>query len=93
VLSFLIVMAVAGLVTGALARLSLPGRDPMSIPATMGLGVAGSLIGGVMVYAVTDDSYGAGLPVSVACSSAILYVIRRRRGGGLTQPGRPAAPR
>jgi uncharacterized membrane protein YeaQ/YmgE (transglycosylase-associated protein family) len=90
VLTYLVVIALSGLVIGAFARLSLPGRDPMSIPATMALGVAGSLIGGAIVYAVTDGSYGAGLPVSVACSSVILYVVRRRRGGGLTDPGRRA---
>ncbi len=88
-LSYLLVIAVGGLVVGAFARLSLPGRDPMSVPATLALGVAGSLIGGIIVYAVTDGGLDAGLPVSVGCSSGILYVIRRRRGGGLTDPGRP----
>ncbi|MCW3013675.1 MAG: GlsB/YeaQ/YmgE family stress response rane protein [Solirubrobacterales bacterium] len=88
-LSFLIVMALSGLITGALARLSLPGPDPMSILATIGLGIAGSIIGGLIVYAITDGSYGAGLPVSVACSSVILYLVRRRRGGGLTRPSAP----
>ncbi len=89
-LTYLLAVALSGLVIGAFARLSLPGRDPMSIPATIALGVAGSLIGGLAVYAVTDASYGAGLPVSVGCSSLILYVVRRRRGGGLTDPGRRA---
>ncbi len=88
-LSFLLIMALSGLVTGALARLSLPGRDPMSLPATIALGVAGSIIAGLVVYALTDGSYGAGLPVSVATSSLILYFVRRRRGGGLTQPYGP----
>ncbi len=87
-LSYLLVIAIGGLVVGAFARLSLPGRDPMSVPATIALGVAGSIVGGTVVYAVTDGSVGAGLPVSVACSSVILYVVRRRRGGGLTDPGR-----
>jgi uncharacterized membrane protein YeaQ/YmgE (transglycosylase-associated protein family) len=89
VLSFLIVMAISGLVTGALARLSLPGPDPMSLMATIALGIAGSIAGGLIVYAITEDSYGAGLPVSVACSSLILYVVRRRRGGGLMRPSGP----
>ncbi len=88
-ITYLILIALSGLLIGALARLSLPGRDPMSIPATIGLGIAGSLIAGIIVYAITDGSYGAGLPVSILCSSAILYLVRRRRGGGLTQPGGP----
>jgi uncharacterized membrane protein YeaQ/YmgE (transglycosylase-associated protein family) len=43
---YLIVIAVAGLFVGALARLALPGPDPMSIWATIGIGVAGSLLAG-----------------------------------------------
>jgi len=89
VLSFLFIMALSGLVTGALARLSLPGPDPMSLPATIALGVAGSIIAGLVVYALTDGSYSAALPISVAFSSLILYFVRRRRGGGLTQPYGP----
>lgn len=86
-IGFLIVMALTGLVTGGLARLALPGPDPMSILQTIALGIGGSIVGGLVVYAITDGSYGAGLPVSVLCASAILYVVRRRRGGGLTDPG------
>lgn len=84
---YLIAMALSGLVIGGLARLSLPGRDPMSVWATMALGIAGSVLGALIVLALTGSSYGAGFPVSIACSSLILYVVRRRRGGGLTDPG------
>lgn len=37
---------VIGLVAGALARLLVPGRDPMGIIATIVLGVIGSFVGG-----------------------------------------------
>ena len=36
---FLVILAALGLLIGALARLILPGPDPMSIPATMGFQV------------------------------------------------------
>jgi uncharacterized membrane protein YeaQ/YmgE (transglycosylase-associated protein family) len=39
---------VAGLVIGALARLFQPGRQNLSILATLGLGLVGSLIGGLI---------------------------------------------
>lgn len=39
---------VFGLVVGALARLIKPGKQNLSILATLGLGVVGSLIGGVV---------------------------------------------
>lgn len=86
-LGYLVALVASGLVVGAFARLSLPGRDPLSLPQTFALGLAGSLIGGLIVDAVTDSRYEAGLPVSVGCASVILYVVRRRRGGGLVDPG------
>jgi uncharacterized membrane protein YeaQ/YmgE (transglycosylase-associated protein family) len=82
---YLILLAFAGLATGALARLALPGPDPMTIPHTIALGLAGSFIAGLVVWAI----WGRGVPglvLSVVCSSAILYFIRRSRGGGLTRP-------
>jgi len=84
-LVYLIILAVSGLFVGALARLSLPGPDPMTIPQTIILGLAGNFIAGLIVWLV----WGRGVPgivVSVACSSAILYFIRRSRGGGLARP-------
>lgn len=87
-LAYLLILAFSGLVVGALARLALPGPDPMSLMQTIMLGLAGNFIAGVIVWLV----WGHGVPgivLSVGCSTVILYVIRRRRGGGL---GRPAGP-
>ena len=39
---------VAGLVIGALARLIKPGKQDLGILATLGLGLVGSLIGGLI---------------------------------------------
>ena len=39
---------IAGLIIGALARLIKPGRQNLGILATLGLGLVGSLIGGVI---------------------------------------------
>jgi uncharacterized membrane protein YeaQ/YmgE (transglycosylase-associated protein family) len=90
-LAYLIVLVLAGLFVGALARLALPGPDPMSIVHTILLGLAGNFIAGVIVWLV----WGHGVPgivLSVLCSTIILYFIRRSRGGGLAHPGtRPHA--
>ena len=40
---FLIVITLGGLLVGALARLALPGKDPMTVGQTMLIGIAGSL--------------------------------------------------
>jgi uncharacterized membrane protein YeaQ/YmgE (transglycosylase-associated protein family) len=41
---------IVGLIAGALARLIMPGRDPMGIIATIVLGIVGSLIGGLVSW-------------------------------------------
>ena len=88
-LLYLITLAIFGLIVGAFARLALPGKDPMSLFATMALGLAGSFIGGILLYVITGGRYyGAGWLVSLAFATLIVYLIRRSRGGGLTDPGR-----
>jgi uncharacterized membrane protein YeaQ/YmgE (transglycosylase-associated protein family) len=63
----------------------------MTIAQTMLLGIAGSFIAGLIAMALFHRG-AAGILLSVVCSSVILYVIRRSRGGSLTHPsgdGRP----
>jgi uncharacterized membrane protein YeaQ/YmgE (transglycosylase-associated protein family) len=84
---YLIIIALTGLVVGGLARLALPGPDPMSLGQTMLLGIAGSFIAGVLMYLITGGAYGAGITLSIVVSTVIMYFIRRSRGGGLTSPG------
>ncbi|HEX8104376.1 MAG TPA: hypothetical protein VF533_17300 [Solirubrobacteraceae bacterium] len=86
-LTFILILAVQGLVVGALARLALPGRDPLSIPATIGVGLAGTFIAGLLVYWATDGTAGPGFFAAFVFAVAIMYFIRRRRGGGLLSPG------
>jgi uncharacterized membrane protein YeaQ/YmgE (transglycosylase-associated protein family) len=87
ILVYLIVLAVSGLIIGALARLALPGPDPMGIGTTILIGVVGSFVGGLVMLAITGGRNAGGIVVSVACATLIVYVIRRRRGGTLTDPG------
>lgn len=86
-LTYLILLAITGLVVGALARLALPGRDPMSIPQTIGIGVAGSFIAGLAVRILSGGNSGAGILLSVLVATGLVYLVRRRRGGSLTDPG------
>jgi uncharacterized membrane protein YeaQ/YmgE (transglycosylase-associated protein family) len=85
-LVYIVFLVLIGLVVGALARLALPGPDPMGIGITILIGIAGTFIGG-LIMAVLFGRSGAGLVVSVACSTAIVYLIRRSRGGSITDPG------
>ncbi len=85
---FILILLGVGLIIGALARLLLPGPDPMSIPQTWMLGVAGSLLGGFLGYALfgADAEDGAvqaaGVIGSMVGSLLILIgirVVRSRR--------------
>ncbi len=87
-LSYLIALAVTGLIVGALARLALPGRDPMSIPMTIGVGLLGSFGAGLLSL-LLFDSEGAGITLSILGATSVMYLVRRSRGGGLLDPGTP----
>jgi uncharacterized membrane protein YeaQ/YmgE (transglycosylase-associated protein family) len=45
-LTFIIVLLIVGLISGAIARLLMPGRDPIGILGTIVLGIVGSFVGG-----------------------------------------------
>jgi uncharacterized membrane protein YeaQ/YmgE (transglycosylase-associated protein family) len=47
---------VAGLVIGAVARLVKPGKQNLSLLATLGLGLVGSLIGGTIAWLLGTGS-------------------------------------
>ena len=85
-LLYLIGLVITGLIVGALARLALPGKDPMSIPMTIGIGIAGSFVGGLLMYLITGGRSAGGLLVSVAVATFFVWLIRRRRGGSITDP-------
>lgn len=88
-LGFIIIMILIGIVAGYLARLLVPGRDPMSFLQTVLLGVVGSFIGGFLGYVLFNKDIGEGaLQASGVVGSIIGAVIAlliynattRRRG-------------
>jgi uncharacterized membrane protein YeaQ/YmgE (transglycosylase-associated protein family) len=86
-ITLLIALSFQGLVVGAFGRLALPGRDPMSIPQTIGLGLAGTFMAGIVVWFVTGGSAAPSFLIALFFTVILLYVVRRRRGGSLTDPG------
>ena len=90
-LTLIIFLAVWGLVVGALARLALPGPDPMGIFATIGLGLAGSFAGGLLAGLLWARS--AGFVFSLVGSVLLLYLYRRFvQHRPLTGPGARQLP-
>src|SRR5256714_10004592 len=47
-LTFIVILLIVGLIAGAIARLLVPGKDPMGFTGTVGLGVVGSFVGGFL---------------------------------------------
>ncbi len=67
---------VFGLVVGALARLVLPGKQHLSIVATLLIGVVGSVIGGVVANALgTGDIFELNLLGSIVAVIAAAVLI------------------
>ena len=74
-IGFIVFLLLFGLVVGALARLALPGPDPMGIFATIGLGLAGSFIGGIIAHIFLGT--GGGIIFAVLAATLLLYLYRR----------------
>ncbi len=51
-LGLIVSIVVVGLIAGALARLVIPGRQNLSIVATIVLGIVGSFVGGFLGYLI-----------------------------------------
>ncbi len=91
VLWFILYLVFSGLIVGALARLALPGPDPMGILATVGLGLAGTWVGGLIAWAFLG--HVAGIVFSVAGATLLLYLHRRFvQHRPLTGPGARQLP-
>ena len=52
---YIIGWIVAGLIIGAIARLLMPGKQPMGIIMTIVLGLVGALVGGGISYLIWGD--------------------------------------
>jgi uncharacterized membrane protein YeaQ/YmgE (transglycosylase-associated protein family) len=87
-IAYLLLLVLSGLIVGALARLALPGKDPLSLWQTILVGWAGSFGAGLLSLLVFDRNY-AGITLSILGATIVMYFVRRSRGGGFLDPGRP----
>ena len=77
-----LVWLIVGLIAGALARLFVPGEDPMGWLGTMVLGLVGSLIGGFLGNLLFDGDFdvtAAGLIGSIIGAIIALLAYRAMR--------------
>jgi uncharacterized membrane protein YeaQ/YmgE (transglycosylase-associated protein family) len=82
VVIFIIWLCIIGLVIGAIARLLLPGRDPIGIFGTILLGIVGSFVGGFLENLVkyhtlsVHSFHTVGLIGSVIGAFVVLLLFR-----------------
>ena len=95
---YILAVALSGLVVGALARLLLPGRDPMTLFQTMLVGVIGSLIAGTIAYYAFDRDEGPGFLFALLVTVVLVFAVRKLRGrlngatDGRATPARRGGP-
>jgi uncharacterized membrane protein YeaQ/YmgE (transglycosylase-associated protein family) len=90
---FVVLIAVGGLVLGALARLAVPGPDPMPLWLTAGFGIAGALIGGLVSRVFLGAEGGVPLAFVGAFVLIVLYrrIVQKRPLTGPAAKRRPEA--
>lgn len=80
--AFIIILILIGLLAGAVARLVVPGRDPIGILGTVLLGIAGSFLGGFIWNLVEyhrlapNKFHPAGIIGSILGAIVILILLR-----------------
>jgi len=78
-LGLIITIIIVGLIAGALARLIVPGKQDMSIPMTILIGIIGSFVGGFLGYVLfhKDGSDGFLQPAGIIGSiiGAIIVLL------------------
>ena len=72
-----------GLIVGLLARMLVPGRDPVGLLGTLAIGVVGAVLGGWLAGAFFKETAGVDWLASIGVAVLLVLLVRsgsRRRG-------------
>jgi uncharacterized membrane protein YeaQ/YmgE (transglycosylase-associated protein family) len=86
IIGYLLSLVIVGLVIGALGRLIVPGPNPIGLPMTFGVGLAGSILG-----AIIGGILGLGfisIVFELAIAAGLVYFVSARTGRGQISSGR-----
>ena len=76
----LLIWAIYGLIVGGLAKWLYPGEDPKGCLPTIGIGVAGSYIGGLLNYMLFGGEHlisASGLTMGVIGAVVFLFIFHK----------------
>jgi uncharacterized membrane protein YeaQ/YmgE (transglycosylase-associated protein family) len=76
-LGFVLAILFSGFITGGLARLAIPGPDPMPVWLTLAIGLAGSIVGAVVGEAISDNNGYVVSFLSFGVAIALVAAYRR----------------
>jgi len=71
-----------GLIVGLLARMLVPGRDPVGLLGTLAIGVVGAVLGGWLAGAFLKETAGVDWLASIGVAVLLVLLVRsgsRRR--------------
>lgn len=79
-----------GLIVGAIARFVYPGRQPMGFGSTIALGIAGSLLGGAISWAISGTPNrpmleGSGWILSIVGALIVVFAVTAMNTSGRTK--------
>jgi uncharacterized membrane protein YeaQ/YmgE (transglycosylase-associated protein family) len=66
----------AGILIGGIARLLLPGRDPIGCLATIGLGILGAVVGGYVWREIFDRRDNISWIGAIVAAMVLLFIFR-----------------
>ena len=76
-----LVLLLVGIVVGALARLLMPGKDPIGMIGTIVIGVLGTLGGYYIAAAIFEGNEGVPWIASVVVAMVLLFIYRKMTYG------------
>lgn len=68
-----------GLLIGAIARLLVPGRNPVGIILTILIGIVGSVVGGYVANQVLDVQRWLGFVIAVVVAAILVALVSTGR--------------
>lgn len=80
----IIVFIIVGLIVGVLARLLLPGKDPIGILGTIVVGIVGAIVGGYLWTALFGENEGVAWIGSILVAMLLLFLYRKMTYGRTT---------